>query len=126
MTGSVKFGRWELERRVARGDVTEVFLAREPEANGVPTDLLSTQMFRPTTAWREFRIDAIGDELTFVLDGEVILQVTDTTHPSGQFGIGYHEYFTDNANIIGTRADNFAATETPDPLPVSLSGLLQR
>jgi hypothetical protein len=94
--------------------------------NGVPTDLLPAQVFRPTTAWREFRIDAIGDELTFVLDQEVILQVTDTTHPSGQFGIGYHEYFTNSANIIGTRADNFSATATPDPLPAGLSGLLQR
>ncbi|MBN1477504.1 hypothetical protein JXA47_12180 [Candidatus Sumerlaeota bacterium] len=94
--------------------------------DGVPTDLLPMQVFRPTTGWREFRIDAFGDDLTFVFDGEVILQITDTTHPSGQCGIGYHDYFTNNANIIGTRADNFAATETPGPLPSTLSGLLQR
>ena len=31
----LKFGRYELRRRVARGDVTEVFLAREPEGEGI-------------------------------------------------------------------------------------------
>ena len=40
---------------------------------------------------------------------ETIADVTDTTHQSGMFGIGYHEYLTDNSEMRGTRVENFLA-----------------
>ena len=56
------------------------------------------------------RIECLGQQITFKLDSTTLLTVTDSTHIQGQFGIGYQELFTTNANILGTRADNFLAT----------------
>lgn len=79
--------------------------------NGVITDLNPAPIYRPSTAWRRMRIEAQGDQLRFLCDGELILSVTDSTHRNGQCGIGYHEYFATNSNMIGTIADNFLADE---------------
>ena len=38
-----------------------------------------------------------------------IASVADTTHSRGRFGLAYHEYFSSDANMLGTRADRFAA-----------------
>lgn len=76
---------------------------------GVLTDLLPQPRFVTGTAWRRFRLEAVGNVLTFWLDGERLLQVVDTTHAAGAFGIGFHEYFATNANMRGTRADSFHA-----------------
>jgi hypothetical protein len=76
---------------------------------GVLTDLLPAPRFVAGTAWRRFRLEAAGSQITFQLDGERLLQVADATHPSGEFGIGYHEYFATNANMRGARADSFHA-----------------
>ena len=43
------------------------------------------------------------------LDGTTLHSTTDTNFPRGEFGIGYHDYFATNANILGTYADNFQA-----------------
>lgn len=83
--------------------------------NGVPTDLLPSPVHMASTAWRRFRIDAIGDQLSFFIDGEPLLTTADSTHPMGQVGIGFHEYFATNANLLGTRADNFSASTSPPP-----------
>lgn len=72
---------------------------------GVLTDLLASPRFVTGDAWRRFRIRAEGDQLRFHLDGELLLRITDTTHPEGAFGIGYHEYFQTNSNMRGTRVD---------------------
>ncbi len=72
---------------------------------GVLTDLLPAPRYVPGTAWRRFRLEARGDVLTFWLDGELLLQAVDTTHPDGAFGLGQHEYFATNANMRGTRVD---------------------
>jgi hypothetical protein len=77
--------------------------------NGVPTDLLPAPQFQPSSSWRTMRIEAIGNQLTFKLDGVTLLTTTNTSHPSGTFGIGFQEQFTTNANLHGTRADNFSA-----------------
>jgi hypothetical protein len=74
-------------------------------AGGVLTDLLPQPRLLPGSAWRRFRVEARGSELTFYLDGERLLQVYDTTHPDGAFGIGYHESFANNAYMRGARAD---------------------
>lgn len=72
---------------------------------GSATDLLPTPRFVPGSAWRRFRVDAVGTQLSFWLDGELLLQASDTTFASGDFGIGYHEYFASNANQRGARVD---------------------
>lgn len=89
---------------------------------GVPTDLNPSPRYYPSSGWRTFRIEGEGACLTFKLGGEVILSATDTTFGAGQCGIGYHEYFTTNANIRGTRADHFRV-ERPGqgPQPTSPS-----
>lgn len=76
---------------------------------GVLDDLLPSPLRVSGTAWRRFRIDARGDELTFVLDGTTLLHTSDPMFPDGEFGIGYHEFFTTDANMRGTRADRFFA-----------------
>jgi hypothetical protein len=77
--------------------------------DGVAADLLPTTVVMPSTAWRKMRIEAVGSDLSFKVDDNVILNTTDTAHAEGQFGIGYHEYFTTNSNILGTYAENFHA-----------------
>jgi hypothetical protein len=77
--------------------------------DGARTNMMPEQLHLPTTAWRLMRIEAVGDTITFKINGEVLLSILDTTHPTGQFGIGYHEYFVTDGEIIGTRAENFLA-----------------
>lgn len=78
-------------------------------SGGVLTDLLPAPRFVPGSAWRRFRIESAGATLTFFLDGERVLQTSDTTFARGEFGIGYHEYFATNAHMRGARVDTFHA-----------------
>jgi hypothetical protein len=73
---------------------------------GALTDLLPVPRFAPGSAWRRFRIEAVGNALTFLLDGERLLQTNDNTYAGGDFGIGYHEFFATNGNMHGTRVDS--------------------
>ena len=75
--------------------------------SGVPVDVLSAPEYRTGSAWRLFRIETVGTTITFKMDGLTLLTVADSTHATGSGGIGYHDYFNSNANIIGTLADNF-------------------
>ncbi|GJM24081.1 MAG: hypothetical protein DHS20C16_04960 [Phycisphaerae bacterium] len=78
--------------------------------DGVFTDFLeSAPHFAPSTNWRTFEIDCRESKITFSVDDEVLVSATDSTHTNGRFGIGYHEYFNSDLNILGTRADNFRA-----------------
>ena len=81
--------------------------------NGVPTDLLPSPQFLPSTAWRRFRVECIGNRILFRVDGSLILDVTDSVRAAGSFGIGYQEVFATNSNIRGTRADQFLADRLP-------------
>jgi len=76
---------------------------------GVFTDLLPQARFHASSAWRVMKIELYDDRITYRLDGQVVLRVTDATRSSGPCGIGYQDLFTTNANIGGTRADNFRA-----------------
>jgi hypothetical protein len=76
---------------------------------GVAVDLLPAAEFRPSSGWRRMRIEAVGSQITFQLDGATLVSASDSTHAAGQFGIGYHEYFATNANILGTHAESFSA-----------------
>ena len=82
-------------------------------SGGVRHDFLPTPMYRPSTAWRRFRIEARAAELTFLVDGAIVLSVNDGAFPSGTFGVGYRESFATNSNMRGTRADNLFA-DLPD------------
>ncbi|MEZ6036427.1 MAG: hypothetical protein R3F29_03025 [Planctomycetota bacterium] len=74
--------------------------------NGVLTDLLPTPRHVASSGWHRFRVEAEGSTLRFLLDGELLLVTTDTTHPDGAFGIGFHERFTTNTNMRGARVDS--------------------
>jgi hypothetical protein len=87
---------------------------------GVLTDLLPAPRLVPGTAWRRFRVEAAGNVLTFLLDGEQLLQATDGAFASGEFGIGYHEYFATNTNMRGARIDAFHA-DVPGGFALALS-----
>lgn len=82
---------------------------------GVPTDLLPATTTLASTAWRHFRIEMEGTTIRFLVDGSLVLATTDATHAQGVCGIGYQEVFATNANILGTRADNFRAGALPQP-----------
>ena len=86
---------------------------------GVLTDLLPTPRLLPGTAWRRLRLEARGDELTFLVDGERLLRVVDTAHRDGEFGIGFHEFFADNGNMRGARVDSCHA-DVPGALVLQL------
>ncbi len=77
--------------------------------NGALTDLNSSPLYYPSSGWRNFRIEALGNQIKFLLDGTPLLTSNDTTFSQGQCGIGFHEYFTTNSNMRGTYADNFMA-----------------
>ena len=75
---------------------------------GVFTDFLdATPLYEPSTAWRAFRIECSGTTIRYLVDGAVVADVIDTTHASGRFGIGHHEYFANDDNVHGAHAENF-------------------
>jgi hypothetical protein len=88
---------------------------------GVVTDLNPSPVFMASTAWRTFRIEAEGSSLRFLVNGSPVLSTTDATHDRGQGGIGFHEYFTTNGNMLGTRADNFESGLISNPVPSGLT-----
>ena len=88
--------------------------------SGVLTDLLPNPRFVPGTAWRRFRLEAVGTALGFLLDGEVLLRTIDGTFADGEFGIGYHEFYTSNSNLRGTRVDTFHA-DVPGAFALALT-----
>ncbi len=88
-------------------------------AQGQLVDLLAQPQIAASTAWRRFRVEARGDRLRFWLDGALLLDVQDGTHPDGAFGIGVHEYFRTNTNARGARVDTFHA-DVPDALGLAL------
>lgn len=82
--------------------------------NGALTDFLgSTPLFYTSTAWRKMRIECVGQNVRYYLNNALIANVLDTTFARGFSGIGFHEFFTTNSNILGTRADNFRLESLP-------------
>lgn len=78
--------------------------------NGTLTDLLPTPQYAATTTWRRFRIDCHETTIRYWLDGEVLYETQDSTHAAGCCGLAFHEFFSTNSAIHGTRADNFMMT----------------
>lgn len=97
--------------------------------NGTLTDFLASPLYMPSTAWRRLRIECFDESITYLVDGSPIASVSDGTFPRGYFGIGYHEFFTTNSNIHGTRADNFSTAalglrpgKATNPSPANAAG----
>ncbi len=81
---------------------------------GVFTDFLEAEpLYMPSSAWRKLRINCHGTSIRFSVNGHEIANVTDTSHTTGRAGIGYHEYFTSDANMHGARVDRFKMFKTP-------------
>lgn len=87
--------------------------------NGAMTDFLSPAIYRTTSAWRKMRIECVGPNIKYYLDGALIANVLDSTYSRGYCGIGFQELFTTNSNMHGTRADSFRATTPPPAQKVS-------
>lgn len=102
--------------------------------NGVMHDYREADpLYAEGSAWRRFRMDCRGTTISYYLDGEELVSASDPRRPSGCFGIAYQEYFRTNANIHGTRADNFAAVRLGPPpghtpyldVPLPVPGVIQ-
>lgn len=84
--------------------------------NGTFTDFREADpLILTNTAWRRFRIVCSDANISYYIDGQLVASVTDDTFRSGYAGIGFHEFFANNALMRGTRADNFtyAVQESP-------------
>lgn len=82
--------------------------------NGRITDLNAMPVYITNSQWRTMRIETKESNLTFILDGKIIATVQDAKYTNGSCGIGYHEYFSDNKLIKGTRVKNFVADKLVD------------
>ena len=85
--------------------------------NGTLTDFLPTPVYLPSTSWRRFRIDCYGTVIQYLVDGEVLALTSDSSHPRGFFGVGYHSFFATSSKVRGTRADNLSAFVDTSTLP---------
>ena len=82
--------------------------------NGAYTDFLaSAPLFYTSSAWRKMRIECVGQNIRYYLNGALIANVLDASFTKGFSGIGFQEFFTTNSNMLGTRADNFRLTSLP-------------
>jgi photosystem II stability/assembly factor-like uncharacterized protein len=70
------------------------------ERSGTPQDLASANLAIGTT-WHDYRIDAVGHQITVSVDGGVVLPFTDGDEGSLRGGIGLEAYAAD-----GTRFDD--------------------
>lgn len=88
--------------------------------NGALTDFLaSAPLYYTSSAWRKMRIECVGRNIRYYLGGNLIANVLDSSFSNGFAGIGFHEFFTTNSNMLGTRADNFRVTALPAAPTVS-------
>lgn len=80
--------------------------------DGAITDFFSTPQYRPASGWHRMRVEARGSNLRFFLDGALLVQVNDATHPAGVCGLGYSWHPGSPATYPGGRGahfDNFMA-----------------
>ncbi len=84
--------------------------------NGTLSDFLeAAPVYSPSTAWRLMRIECAGNTIRYLVDGSPIAEVTDSTFVRGFYGLGCHEFFNTNANMHGTRADQFSGERLASP-----------
>ncbi len=68
------------------------------ERTGLPQDLASTSIALGTT-WHDYRIDAIGRQITVTVDSAVVLTYTDGVSASVRGGIGLEAFGSDGARF---------------------------
>lgn len=78
------------------------------------TDFPATQIYVQSSGWHKFRIECQGSNIRYYLDGVLKANVTDTTFPSGQCGVGYTSHIgTSYPAARGAYFDNFQAVNLP-------------
>jgi hypothetical protein len=70
-------------------------------------------LMEPSDGWRLFRIECTGDRIRFLVDGEVVADVTDGEHRRGRGGVAYHERFGTEGVESGGHFDSFAMEPWP-------------
>ena len=75
---------------------------------GEITDFLEKPVLLVKTGWHEFRMDCQGNRIRYFLDRKLIADVQDDFRNEGQCGIGYHEFFADNAHAHGALVARFS------------------
>jgi photosystem II stability/assembly factor-like uncharacterized protein len=68
------------------------------EREGFPQDLASANLAIGTT-WHDYRIDAVGHQITVTVDGSVVLPFTDSDEGSLRGGIALEAYAADGARF---------------------------
>jgi len=91
--------------------------------DAVITDFLSPARYITGSGWHTMRIEARENKIKYLLDGELLIEVADSTFPCGQCGIGYSTHRTDWPASRGACFDNFEAgtLETNRPSFVGVS-----
>ncbi|BBM84807.1 hypothetical protein [Candidatus Uabimicrobium amorphum] len=77
--------------------------------SGKIVDLSEVPIYMANSQWRTMKIETKGSDITFILDGKIVTSIKDTKYDGGSCGVGYHEYFSDNKLIKGTRVKSFSA-----------------
>jgi len=89
------------------------------------TDFFSPARTVTVGGWHTMRIEARTNQIKFFLDGQLLIQTTDSTFASGQCGIGYSLHPGSPATYPAARGvyfDNFVA-DTLDPVPLHFSNV---
>lgn len=75
-------------------------------------------------AWHTLRIECVGDQITFIVDGSELISVTDSTYAAGRAGLGYRESAVASASETQGHFDNLKAgpLQLPWGPPFSLVG----
>lgn len=82
--------------------------------DGTVTDFLNAApRFVTASGWHNFRIICIDDLIAYLLDGNLLIAVTDSSLVNGYSGVGYHEQFSGNNLMRGARIDNFLMDPAP-------------
>lgn len=84
--------------------------------DGTVTDFQSAPNYFTTAGWHTLRIEARGTQLKYFLDGNLLIQQTDTSFTSGPCGVGYSQHFSGYPAGRGAYFDNFFA-DTLDITP---------
>jgi murein DD-endopeptidase MepM/ murein hydrolase activator NlpD len=78
------------------------------------TDFSPTQIYVPSSGWHKLRIEAVGTNIKYYLDGVLKVSVNDSTFPSGSCGVGYTSHIgTTYPPARGAYFDNFKADSLP-------------
>ncbi len=78
-------------------------------SDGAVTDFFPSARYIMASGWHTMRIEARGTQIKYFLDGVLQIEVSDSTFPCGQCGIGYTMHFNGYPAGRGAYFDNFIA-----------------